>query len=170
MALWRREGFVEDVWMSVADGDAVPSSGAVIVSAPRWRAERDALAKRADPVGVLIAAGKDAIEELGEAADRPLVVLSFAKFSDGRAFSYAEMLRERFGFKGELRAGGDVLLDEIPLMLRCGFDSFEVVNEPTLHALKRGHLPGVSLFYQPSVAAHEVPAGTRPWLRRPAEG
>jgi uncharacterized protein (DUF934 family) len=92
--------------------------------------------------------------------------LSFAKFSDGRAFSYAEMLRERFGFKGELRAGGDVLLDEIPLMLRCGFDSFEVVNEPTLRALKRGHLPGVSLFYQPSVAPHEVPAGTRPWLRR----
>jgi uncharacterized protein (DUF934 family) len=80
------------------------------------------------------------------------------------------LLRERFGFAGELRAAGDVLLDEIPLMLRCGFDSFEVVNEPTLRALKRGHLPGVSLFYQPSVAPHEAPAGTRPWLRRRAEG
>jgi phosphoadenosine phosphosulfate reductase len=166
MALWRREGFAEDVWTSLADGDAVPSNGPVVVSAQRWRAEREALSARAAPVGVIIAAGKDAIEELREAADRPLIVLNFAKFSDGRAFSYAEMLRERFGFKGELRAGGDVLLDEIPLMLRCGFDSFEVVNEPTLRALKRGHLPGVSLFYQPSVAPHELPAGTRPWLRR----
>ena len=94
----------------------------------RWSAEREALAGRADPVGVSIAAGKEAIDQLREAANRPLVALSFAKFADGRAFSYAELLRERFGFKGELRAAGDVLLDEIPLMLRCGFDSFEVVE------------------------------------------
>jgi uncharacterized protein (DUF934 family) len=169
MALWRKEGFVEDIWTSLADGDAIPASGAIVVSAQRWRAEREALSARANPVGIAIVAGKDAVEQLGDAASCPLVVLNFAKFSDGRAFSYAEMLHERFGFAGELRAGGDVLLDEIPLMLRCGFDSFEVTNEPTLRALQRGHLPGVSLFYQPSVAPHEAPAGTRPWLRRKAE-
>jgi uncharacterized protein (DUF934 family) len=169
MALWRREGFVDNVWSDIADGDAVPVSGAIVVSVKRWSAERDALSGRADPVGVSIAAAREAVDQLGEAAGRPLVVLNFAKFADGRAFSYAELLRERHGFAGELRAGGDVLLDEIPLMLRCGFDSFEVVNEPTLRALKRGHLPGVSLFYQPSVEPGEVPAGTRPWLRRRAE-
>ena len=70
-------------------------------------------------------------------------MLVFGKFSDGRSFSYAEILRERFDFSGELRAGGDVLLDEIPLMLRCGFDFVRGVNEPTLRALRRGHLPGV---------------------------
>ena len=166
MALWRRGGFAEDMWANVADGDAVPPEGAIIVSAQRWSAEREALRARADPVGVVVAAGKDAVEQLREAAGRPLIVLSFGKFADGRAFSYAELLRERFGFTGELRAGGDVLLDEIPLMLRCGFDSFEVSNEPTLRALRRGRLPGVSLFYQPSVAQGEAPAGTRPWLRR----
>jgi len=166
MALWRDGGFAEDIWTKLADADAAPAVGAIIVSAPRWRAEREALEWRADPVGVSIAAGKEAIAQLAEAADRPLVVLDFAKFADGRAFSYAELLRERFGFKGELRAGGDVLLDEIPLMLRCGFDSFEIANEPTLRALRRGHLPCASLFYQPSVAPHEAPAGTRPWLRR----
>lgn len=169
MALWRKNGFAENLWTDVADGDVLPPTGAIIVSAQRWSAERDALGGRADPVGVSIVAGKDAIDQLRQAASRPLVALSFAKFADGRAFSYAELLRERFGFKGELRAAGDVLLDEIPLMLRCGFDSFEIVNEPTLRALKRGHLPGVSLFYQPSVAPHEAPAGTRPWLRRRAE-
>jgi uncharacterized protein (DUF934 family) len=168
MALWRRQGFAEDIWTQVADGEAVPAAGAIIVSAQRWSAEREALEARSDAVGVCIAAGKDAVEQLREAAARPLVVLGFAKFADGRAFSYAELLRERFGFTGELRAGGDVLLDEIPLMLRCGFDSFEVVNEPTLRALKRGHLPAASLFYQPSVERDEVPAGTRPWLRRRA--
>jgi uncharacterized protein (DUF934 family) len=169
MALWRREGFVDNVWSEVADGDSVPASGAIVVSAKRWSAERETLSGRADPVGVSIAAAKEAVDQLREVAGRPLVVLDFAKFADGRAFSYAELLRERHGFTGELRAGGDVLLDEIPLMLRCGFDSFEIANEPTLRALKRGHLPGVSLFYQPSVEPGEVPAGTRPWLRRRIE-
>ena len=169
MALWRKDGFTEDLWTLVADGDSLPASGAIIVSASRWAIERDALSGRIDPVGVLIAAGKEAIDQLREAANRPLVALSFAKFADGRAFSYAELLRERFGFTGELRAAGDVLLDEIPLMLRCGFNSFEVANEPTLRALKRGALPEASLFYQPSLAPHEVPVGTRPWLRRRAE-
>ncbi len=52
------------------------------------------------------------------------------------------MLRDRFGFRGELRAIGDVLIDEVPFMLRCGFDSFEVSNPPTLSALQAGHPPG----------------------------
>lgn len=166
MALWRKGGFLEDLWTKLADGEAAPESGAIIVSAARWRAEREALERRADPVGVAIVAGKEALGQLQEAARRPLVVLNFDKFADGRAFSYAELLRERYGFAGELRAGGDVLIDEIPLMLRCGFDSFEVVNEPTLRALRRGFLPGGSLYYQPSLAPNEAPAGTRPWLRK----
>jgi uncharacterized protein (DUF934 family) len=166
MALWRDGGFTENMWTTLAAGEPAPSTGAIIVPAPRWRAEREALSKRAGPVGVAIAAGKDAVSQLAEAADRPLVVLTFAKFADGRAFSLAQLLRERHRFKGELRAGGDVLLDEIPLMLRCGFDSFEITNEPTLRALRRGQLPGGSLYYQPSLAPHEAPAGTRPWLRR----
>ncbi len=166
MALWTQKGFVEDIWTKLEDADALPPSGAIIVSAKRWALERDALQPRRDAVGVIIAAGPDAHAQLAEAAARPLVALSFAKFVDGRAFSYAQLLRERHGFGGELRASGDVLLDEIPLMLRCGFDSFEVANAPTLRALERGHLPGGALFYQPSVAPHEAPAGTRPWLRR----
>jgi uncharacterized protein (DUF934 family) len=74
-------------------------------------------------------------------------------------------LRDRRQFRGELRAIGDVLIDEIPLMLRCGFDSFEVTNAPTLQALKAGRLPGSPLHYQPSSAQDEALEGTRPWLR-----
>jgi uncharacterized protein (DUF934 family) len=166
MALWRDGGFAEDIWTKVDDAEPVPPMGAIVVSFERWSGERDALSARADPVGVAIAAGKDALGQLPAAAGRPLIALSFAKFVDGRAFSYAELLRERYGFTGELRATGEVLLDEIPLMRRCGFTAFEVTDGPTLRALGEGHIPGASLFYQPSVGRGEAPAGTRPWLRK----
>jgi uncharacterized protein (DUF934 family) len=165
MPIWRREGFVEDDWTFVADGDAAPNTGAIVVSLGRWLAERDALGGRQAPVGVAVEAGAAAQEHLPDLSARPFVALGFAKFADGRAFSYARLLRDRFGFKGELRATGDVLIDEIPLMLRCGFDSFAVVNEPTIRALEAGRLPGPPIHYQPASTKDEKPAsGSRPWL------
>jgi uncharacterized protein (DUF934 family) len=166
MALWREDGFVENVWTEVADDAPLPATGGAIVSLARWRRERESLSQRAAPVGVEIAAGRDALEHLKDAADRPLVALRFEKFGDGRAFSYAILLRERHAFRGELRAIGDVLLDEIPLMLRCGFTSFEVVNAPTLKALTEGRLPKVQLAYQFGLGRGEAHVGERPWTRR----
>jgi phosphoadenosine phosphosulfate reductase len=170
MALWRDGGFADDGWTSLADDASTPISGAILVSLARWRRDREALVARRDPVGVEITAGKAALESLADIATRPLVALRFDKFGDGRAFSYAILLRERHGFTGELRAVGDVLLDEIPLMLRCGFTSFEVVNAPTLRALDAGRLPQIQLAYQPAARKGETPVGTRPWLRRAEVG
>jgi uncharacterized protein (DUF934 family) len=164
MALWRRGGFVDDSWAFVAD-DAAPGAGPIIVPLKRWLAEREALTLRTAAVGVAVDAGAEAQAHLPELAGRPLVALGFAKFADGRAFSYARLLRDRYAFKGELRAVGDVLIDEIPLMLRCGFDSFDVTNAPTLRALEAGHLPGPPIHYQPGSVGDERPAGSRPWLR-----
>ncbi len=169
MALWRADGFVEDSWTALADDAPAPDQGAVVVTLKRWLAEREALSRRAAPVGVAVEAGADAQAHLADLADRPLIALAFAKFGDGRAFSYARLLRDRYGFKGELRATGDVLIDEIPLMLRCGFDAFEVTNAPTLAALGAGKLPGPSIHYQPASVA-EAPAGARPWLRASGGG
>jgi uncharacterized protein (DUF934 family) len=163
MVLWRREGFAEDAWVFVADDAPAPEGDAIIVSLKRWLAERGTLASRNAPVGVAVEAGADAQAHLPELADRPLVALAFAKFADGRAFSYARLLRDRHGFKGELRAIGEVLIDEIPLMLRCGFDSFDVTNAPTLKALEAHRLPGPSIHYQPGSGGDEAPAGVRPW-------
>jgi uncharacterized protein (DUF934 family) len=170
MPLWRRDGFAEDAWVFLADEAPAPAGGAIVVSLKRWLAERDALSSRAAPVGVALEAGADAQAHLAELATRPLVALAFAKFADGRSFSYARLLRDRHGFKGELRAIGDVLIDEIPLMLRCGFDSFEATNAPTLRALEAGRLPGPPIHYQPSSAQDETPAGIRPWWRASAGG
>jgi len=166
MAIWRDGGFADDIWTTLDDAELSPERGAIVVSFARWQADKATLRTRADPVGVSIAAGKDVVGELAEAAGRPLVALKFDKFADGRAFSYAELLRERHGFTGELRATGEVLLDEIALMLRCGFTSLEVTDANTLRALAEGRLPKGALFYQPAPGLHEAPAGTRPWLRR----
>ena len=165
MALWRTGGFAEDSFARLADDAAVPDAGAVVVSLKRWLAERDALAGRAASVGVAVEAGADAQAHLKDLADRPLVALAFQKFGDGRAFSYARLLRDRHRFAGELRATGDVLIDEIPLMLRCGFDAFDVSDGPTLAALAAGRLPGPAIHYQPGSAPGERPAGARPWAR-----
>ena len=121
MPLWRREGFVEDKWAFLEDDAPVPAKGAIVAPLKRWLAERETLMSRADPVGVAVEAGADAQAHLADLADRPLVALAFDKFADGRSFSYARILRDRLRFGGELRAIGDVLIDEIPLMLRCGF-------------------------------------------------
>jgi phosphoadenosine phosphosulfate reductase len=165
MALWRPGGFAENSWTRLADDATAPSDGAVIVSLKRWLDERESLAAHTAPVGVAVEAGADAQAHLSDLADRPLIALEFAKFADGRAFSYARLLRDRYGFKGELRAIGDVLIDEIPLMLRCGFTAFEVTNPPTVQALERCRLPGPALHYQPASVAGETHAGERPWLR-----
>jgi uncharacterized protein (DUF934 family) len=165
MPLWRREGFTQDKWAFLGDDASVPEDGAIAVSLKRWLGQREALMARADPVGVAVEAGADAQAHLPDLAERPLIALAFDKFADGRSFSYARLLRDRHGFRGELRAVGDVLIDEIPLMLRCGFDSFDVTNAPTLRALESGHLPGSPLHYQPASAHDETGEGTRPWLR-----
>jgi len=162
MALWRDGGFAENDWKRLAE-DEPYEGGRVIVSLARWRREAEAL--RSGEVGVEITAG-GAQAALAEVADRPLVALKFDKFGDGRAFSYAILLRERHGFRGELRAVGDVLLDEILLMKRCGFTSFDVTNEATIKALREDRLPKFPVAYQPGLSAGEARDPSRPWARR----
>jgi len=163
-AVWRDGAFRHDTWVE-AEADAALPDGPAILSKKRWLAERGRLAPRNAPLGLLIEAG-ETIDDI--AADLPrfaLIALSFPKFRDGRAFSTARLLREKHGYKGELRAVGNVLSDLIPFMRRVGFDAFAVTHAPTRHALAEGRIPEVTLHYQPA-APGEPPSGTRPWLRR----
>jgi uncharacterized protein (DUF934 family) len=80
-----------------------------------------------------------------------IIALNFPMFSDGRAFSHGALLRDRLKFEGEVRAFGHVLLDQVPLMLRCGISSFEVSDDATIKHLKAGHIPAISHHYQPSM-------------------
>ena len=98
-----------------------------------------------------------------------VIALVFPKFGDGRAFSTARLLRERYNYSGELRAVGEVLTDQIQLMQRCGFDAFEISDPRTEKAIREGRTDTMRHFYQPGLASEVRPAG-RPWLRRPRDG
>lgn len=167
MALFKNGGFADDVWMILAPGDTVPPTGHVILSREQWLAQRDGLTGFGAPLGLRLEPGVDIEPILPDLPRFALVALAFPKFSDGRAFSTANILRSEHGFKGEIRAVGEVLFDQLQLMQRCGFDAFEILHEPTLRALQGGRNPGVNNFYQPGQGP-EIPAGTRPWARKRA--
>lgn len=146
--IWRDEAFHADAWTTPEENCAIPD-GPVILPKERWLAEREQLSARSGPLGLLLEPGQatdDIAQDLGRFA---LIALDFPKFTDGRAFSAARLLREKYGFTGELRAVGNVLADQIPFMRRVGFDSFEVSHAPTRRALADGRIAEVSLHYQP---------------------
>lgn len=120
----------EDIFVDVADEDAIPD-GPVIISLTRFQAEGDALLSGNRAVGVRLQTD-EAVEDL--AYDLPrlaLVAVVFPKFRDGRTFTTATLLRERFGYAGEVRAVGDVLLQQANFMVRTGFDSFAPADGAT---------------------------------------
>ena len=116
---------VEDTWTLVPDGssaDSIPAEAAIVPLA-LWQAERDRLSKRAD-VGVWLKPADDPDALASDVANLPLIAIEFPKFGDGRGYSTARLLREKHHFKGELRAIGDILRDQLHGLEQCGFNSF----------------------------------------------
>jgi uncharacterized protein (DUF934 family) len=118
--------YAEDTFVSLADEDAIPPSGDVILSLSRFQAEGDALlSSNSRRVGVRIEPSEE-VEALAYDLPRLAVVaVAFPKFRDGRAYTSARLLRERLNYAGEVRAVGDVLQEQAGFMVRCGFDAFE---------------------------------------------
>ena len=115
--------WADDIFTDVADEDDIPE-GPVILSLTRFQAEGDALIGANRPVGVRVQADEE-FEALAYDLPRIAVVaLVFPKFRDGRHYSAARLLRERYRYAGEVRAVGDVLLEQARFMIRCGFDAF----------------------------------------------
>jgi len=116
-------------WVSPGEDGFVPDfpRGAdLIVPLALWRLRRDDLLHHTGGVAVWLDAGDD-LEAIAPDLHRlDLVAVNFPKFSDGRGFSTARLLRERYGFEGELRAIGDVGRDQLAFLERCGFDAFQL--------------------------------------------
>lgn len=149
MPLFRETGIVEDVWTRLGEAQPVPPDGPLLVSFARWQATRSLLLARRAPVGVALA-NSDPVEALApDVARLGLVTLHFPKFSDGRAYSQARLLRGRLAYDGELRATGNVLRDQLIFMLRCGFDSFESEQADLVEALAAARIL-FSVVYQPA--------------------
>lgn len=136
MRVIKNEQIVEDGWRLIADELAIPA-GDVIIPLDRWLSERANLSERGGKIGVVID-GAAKLEELAGNLKRfDLIALDFAKYGDGRCFSHARLLRERFGYSGELRAIGQVTKDFLFFMRRCGIDSFAVRDDKNIEdALK----------------------------------
>ena len=114
----------DDRFTTVAD-DETPPPGDIIVSFTRFQAEGDTLLSQDRLVGVRLTA-EESVDDLAYDLPRIAVVaLEFPKYRDGRAYTGARLLRERYHFKGEIRAVGDVLREQAQFMVRCGFDGFE---------------------------------------------
>ena len=97
----------------------------------------------------LVLANTEDVLKLGGRLDGiKLVVLGFPKFTDGRAYTQARLLRERLGYRGELRAAGAVYVDQLPFLLRCGFDSFATTQKGFAEALAKAR-ELFSVVYQP---------------------
>jgi uncharacterized protein (DUF934 family) len=148
MPLIKNGAFAEDVFISIADDAPLPANGA-IVSLARFQKDRDALLARNAALGVRLKSAESP-EALGDDVHRlSVVVLEFPVFRDGRAFSLARMLRERFDYKGEIRAAGHFLYDQITFMHRVGIDAFEVPQSVTLEQFNRA-LGEITNVFQPS--------------------
>ena len=156
MPLIKHHRLRDDPWVSIADDAELPDGTPIIVSLERWRAERDALIGRGGGLGIRLAADQSADDIADDLDHLELVALDFPKFTDGRAYSTARLLRERHGFEGEVRATGQVLRDQFLFMWRCGFDAFEVASTDALEAWHKA-MGELSLSYQPA-ADDRIPA------------
>ena len=126
MPLLKDGALVEDAWTSCPDGTDLPEDKPAFVTLERWQTERDRLLGRNAPLGIRLKSDQSP-EQLGPDLGRfQAIALEFPKFNDGRAFSYGRLLRERFGYTGEIRAVGPVIRDQYLLLKRCGFDTVEV--------------------------------------------
>jgi uncharacterized protein (DUF934 family) len=138
-----------DAFVHVADGAELPGDGAILISAARFLEDPEALLRRGGKTAVIWPNNRD-LDDLVPWLDRlAAVALVFPSFRDGRAYSQARLLRERHGYRGELRATGQVLRDQFVFMLRAGFSAFEVKKEADAEAFA-ATAQRYSVFYQPT--------------------
>jgi len=163
MPLLKNGEVAADPWQRVPAGEALPPAGPVVVPYARWNVERETLLARNTPLGVRLPNTQRVADLAADLGRLELIVLEFPKFVDGRAYSQARVLRERFRYRGELRATGDVLRDQLQFMQRCGFDAFEIAA-PNAAEIWHAAVNEIDVFYQPA-ADDRAPA---PRLRRSA--
>lgn len=157
MPLVNAEGLLVDPFQPLAEGEFPAAGQAVLVTLDQW----NAVADHDGPIGLRVPNTLDPALISDKLPRLALVVLEFPKFTDGRAYSQARLLRDRYGFTGEIRATGAVLRDQVLYMTRCGFSSFEI-DRADAAARVAAALKEYSIVYQPAADT----AGLSPLLGR----
>jgi phosphoadenosine phosphosulfate reductase len=155
MPLIKNGAILPDPWRNLSDDEPL-ADAPVIVSLERWQAERESLGARPAPLGIRLKSHQSPRLIADDLARFRLVAIEFPKFADGRGFSHARLLRDRFGFTGEVRAVGQVLRDQFRFLDRCGFDAIEIASESEALAFP-GAITEIGVNYQPA-------SDRRPWV------
>ena len=156
MAIILEKRLAADPWRRLERGaggepPAVPAAGDVIVPLDVWQAQRTALLARPGRAGVWLAPHEEPAMLADDFSALGVIAVHFPKLGDGQGYSTARLLRERFGWRGELRAFGDVTRDQLAFLAACGFNAFELREgeDPEAALTAFGEL---SEAYQASVA------------------
>lgn len=126
MPIIKDRRIVEDAWTQVPPDVVALPAGDIIVPLAVWKSRKEELSARNGGLGLRLEPGEHPGEIVDDLPRFSMIALNFPNFRDGRAYSYARLLRERYGFKGEIRAVGDVGRDQMFFMARCGINAFEV--------------------------------------------
>jgi uncharacterized protein (DUF934 family) len=147
MALLKQGAVVADPFTDVSQDESIPATGTLIVSLAQWQEQRKALTAREDKLGIILRSDEKPELIAADIEHFDVIALDFPAFGDGRAYSSARLLRDRYQYTGELRAVGDVLLEQLHFMNRVGFDAYEIASE---HALKDWEVAAadISVWYQ----------------------
>ena len=164
MPLVKGGKITDDSFAKLAVDTPLPESGDLLVPAERFLGEADALLKRSGKVGVIWPNNRDISELVPYLGKIAAVALVFPTFRDGRAYSQARLLRERYNYRGELRATGQVLRDQFVFMLRAGFDAFDVKKQADAEAFGES-ARRYTVFYQPTGDGHPSALRRRSELR-----
>ena len=128
MRLIKNREIITDSWTHIADDTIIPN-GDIIVTYNRWLTDKETLLNHAGEIGVSINIEDDLDALLSDLEHFSLIALNFAVFTDGRNFSRAQLLRDRYQFKGEIRAVGGFNRDQVYYLSRVGFNAFALTNE-----------------------------------------
>ena len=158
MHIIKDQQIVENQWQHADDVGELPP-GKITVPYDRWQSERDTLISRGN-LGLRLQA-TDSAEAIADDLEHfELIAIEFTKFNDGRGFTLARLLRERYDYQGEIRAVGTFLRDQLYYMKRCGFNAFEFARELNLtEALKA--FDAYDVISQPDVFIRKSAIG--PW-------
>ena len=147
---------VDDNWLvfNLAEGETAETvqlpAAPTLLPLAVWVARQDEITARNGKSGVWLEAGDDPAA-LAKSLDQLAIIgVHFPKFTDGRSYSNARLLRERYGFRGEIRALGDVLQDQLFFMKRCGIDAYALREDKDIEAALAG-LRDFSEVYQAAV-------------------
>jgi uncharacterized protein (DUF934 family) len=150
--LIRHRAIVDDSWTLLrapAPIAELPDGVPIIVPLAAWQAQRAVLIARGE-TGVWLAPDDDPATLAVDIDRLPLIAIDFPGFTDGRGYSLARLLRHRYGFRGELRAMGDVQRDQLYYLAQCGFDAFVLPESRNVEDALAG-LRDFSDGYQASV-------------------